>query len=248
MTTILWDGESGTLYADSCSSTRRREMDIAFTTRNNVERKIVTFPASSPIYWRSGLRILAVAGAGNSSVIEFLITYLINHGKEAIKVIRQIPHLKSLSQSDLSASLLVVLPDRVVRLTYSGGSITVRYNNHREKKRMVIGSGSNAATIGIETFRMSADDAMRFARLSDAATGGVIHRYRLDETSSDLIKCPPIEDEGPGYDFNVVRDHIAQLPASEATAVDKVDTPYGNHPLYEELVKRKNQEPVEDDT
>jgi len=31
-------------------------------------------------------------------------------------------------------------------------------------------------------------------------------------------------------------------------SIGKVDTPYGNHPLYEELVKRKNQEPVEDDT
>lgn len=230
MTTIFWDGTTKTLYADSRSSRTVDVGGVSNRRRSDDKLKIVTFKEGDCAKWKRDERILAFAGAGDVPVIEFLGLHVIRHGAQTGPVIREIPHLRSLMRPGLRARLLVITEKQVVRLSFDNGSVTTNRWPVDSDKRLAIGSGAKAATIASETFQLDGEGVMRFARLADSGTGGLIERYQLVD-GNRMVCLDPIARVPEAAEFNHIKSLIGGL---EPRVVDESRQRfYGLNPAYE---------------
>lgn len=233
MTTIVWDGKTKTLAADSRTAVRSAARSIL---RDGTD-KIITFSDEDNHEWSEDEHILLIAGAGSVEQIEFLITLVLTHGNKIVDAFKGLPNLHKVAASLSRAGVLMITTKFCyhIEIDFKRPEI-IKVSKHSLGKQLSIGSGSKYANLAMKVFGFSAIHAARFARLSDTGSGGPIISFTVLPTGK-IRENAPVPDRGVEDDFNVFKATIAALPTR---AVDmKPRNLYGQNTLIQKLVREK---------
>lgn len=218
MTTLMWDGKTRTLLADTRTiyhTTRRK-------TLSDGGSKIMTLRADDYVPWDrpSDERIVAIAGAGNPATVQYLKKLVIYEGNKISSRNNDFEDIRHMLAPSGKATLIVVTETRCHRIDFPvpERGLTITTTPHTQD--IYVGSGAEALSVGVRVFGLSGEHAMILARCFDPATGGDIQAVTLSEDRPGLMRGRiPLISEAD--DFNTVRRVISRLPERESEPFDQ---------------------------
>lgn len=238
MTTLMWDGKTRTLLADTRTtfSNSRRKVLV------DGGSKILRLERDDVIYWdqRRDERIIMMGGAGNTGTIAFLRREILKKGAAIREYGELFEDLKHMLAATGRAAVLVVTTRRchLVEFPKTDRGVSITTTEHSEN--VYVGNGAEIAELGAETLGLTCQQAMILARCHDGATGGAIEAATLSDDATGLMwGTIPLISEAD--DFNTVRRAISRLPERESPPYDQ--RLYGANSEIQAVVKALQPKP-----
>lgn len=183
MTTLVYEGETKTIYADSMVTTKvagvHTRVDMTYKVEDLSRLDLVS---------SEGERIIATAYSGSVMMFNRITKFILSHLHNWTDAVSQLLE-QGVQLNDFAGCSVMLVTDKQLHcFRFSTASVDVESLDLDEN--VTFGSGAAFAKAAMEVFGADGFDAIATAAMCDPDTGCLVHKYTIEDDK--LVSHAPV--------------------------------------------------------